>query len=150
LLDVNKMEAGQFNLQPVEFDLTPVAHEAFSAVESLRQNRTFAVEAPAEPGTVLAEWGFMGRGLPKSGGNAIKFAPDGSAVRLVIQPAETSVRLSIIDSGCGIAPEFHGRIFTKFGQVKTNGPRVGTGLGLTFCKLAVESHGGRIGVDSAV
>ena len=47
-------------------------------------------------------------------------------------------------------PEFHQRIFEKFGQVEDRKNRMGTGLGLTFCKLAVEAHSGRIGVESEV
>jgi len=58
------------------------------------------------------------------------------------------VRVAVTDSGPGIAPEFHQRIFEKFGQVDDRRNHQGTGLGLTFCKLAVEAHGGQIGVDS--
>jgi signal transduction histidine kinase len=52
------------------------------------------------------------------------------------------------DTGRGIAPEHHGVIFEKFRQVRESDARAGTGLGLAFCKLAVEAHGGRIGVES--
>ena len=53
-------------------------------------------------------------------------------------------------NGPGIAPEFHLRIFEKFGQVEAPNNRTGMGPGLTFCKLAAEAHGGRIGVESDV
>ncbi|MBT3376005.1 MAG: hypothetical protein HN742_29720 [Lentisphaerae bacterium] len=54
------------------------------------------------------------------------------------------------DTGPGIPPEYRDRIFEKFGQVegRAEGKKYSTGLGLTFCKLAVEAHGGQIGVDS--
>lgn len=52
--------------------------------------------------------------------------------------------------GPGIPPEFHGKIFEKFGQVENRQRQLGAGLGLAFCKLAVEAHGGRIGVQSEV
>ncbi len=54
------------------------------------------------------------------------------------------------DHGIGIAPEFHQKIFDKFGQIeaKQSRERVGSGLGLTFCRMAVEAHGGRIWVES--
>ena len=60
------------------------------------------------------------------------------------------VRVGVSDNGPGIAPEYHEKIFDKFGQVENrqsaaNGP---VGLGLAFCKLAVEAHGGHIGVES--
>ena len=56
------------------------------------------------------------------------------------------------DTGAGIPAEYHGSIFDKFGQVEQGGEKVNlsTGLGLAFCKMAVEAHGGRIGVVSEV
>jgi len=61
------------------------------------------------------------------------------------------VSLRVADTGEGIPPEYHQLIFEKFGQVQS--PRSSkarsTGLGLTFCKMAVEAHGGTIGVESA-
>jgi len=83
-------------------------------------------------------------------GNALKYTPDGGDVRVVVTLSGSEIRVSITDSGPGIAPEYHQRIFEKFGQVEDRKNRVGTGLGLTFCKLAVEAHGGRIGVESEV
>ena len=62
----------------------------------------------------------------------------------------SEIRVTVTDVGPGIAPEYHQKIFEKFGQVEDRNNRVGTGLGLAFCKLAVEAHGGRIGVDSEV
>ena len=62
------------------------------------------------------------------------------------------VVVCVTDDGEGIPPEFHQRIFEKFGQViDTSGAplRKGTGLGLAFCRLAVEAHGGTLRVDSA-
>ena len=58
--------------------------------------------------------------------------------------------MSIADTGPGIPPEFHARIFEKFGQVETRQQVASTGLGLTFCKLAVEAQGGTIGVESVM
>lgn len=59
------------------------------------------------------------------------------------------MRCAVHDSGSGIPPEYRERIFDRFVQVKgPRGRRRGTGLGLTFCKLVVEAHGGRIWVES--
>jgi signal transduction histidine kinase len=69
-------------------------------------------------------------------------------VRISVAREPGRVRITVSDDGPGIPAEFHERIFEKFGQIKTGRPRVGTGLGLTFCRLAVEAHGGRIGVTS--
>jgi signal transduction histidine kinase len=63
---------------------------------------------------------------------------------------ETETTVAIIDHGEGIPDEFHEKIFEKFAQldVKKSGHRADRGLGLTFCKMAVEAHGGRIWVKS--
>ena len=62
------------------------------------------------------------------------------------------VRVAVSDTGPGIPREYRERVFEKFGQVEAvlSGQKFSTGLGLTFCRLAVEAHGGRIGVDSEV
>jgi two-component system, sensor histidine kinase and response regulator len=85
-------------------------------------------------------------------GNAIKFTPAGGAVTLSARPSDTErvLLLSVTDTGEGIPAEAFARIFEKFGQVESRqaGRRMSTGLGLTFCKMVVEAHGGRIWVES--
>ncbi|HWD17688.1 MAG TPA: hybrid sensor histidine kinase/response regulator [Verrucomicrobiae bacterium] len=147
LLDVHKMEAGELKLHRVDCDLVELSREVFALLEPLRQKRQF--EVAAAPVRVSADRDLVLRVLQNLIGNAIKFAPDGSPVRIEVAANGGVARLSVSDTGRGIPAEFHERIFQKFGQVKSSGPRIGTGLGLTFCKLAVEAHGGRIGVQSA-
>jgi signal transduction histidine kinase len=83
--------------------------------------------------------------------NAIRHSPEGSEVRLSSLAREGAVEIRISDAGPGIAPELHAKIFEPFVQVE-NGQRVvtraGRGLGLTFCRLAVEAHGGSIWVEN--
>ena len=150
MLDISKMEAGQLKLNRTDCDLGTIAREIFDQFDSLRKNRSFEIDAPGESLIVSADHDLISRVLQNLVGNALKYAPDDSAVRIALQSTETLARVSVIDAGAGIPPEYHGRIFEKFGQVQKSGPRVGTGLGLTFCRLAVEAHGGRIGVKSEV
>lgn len=150
MLDISKMEAGQLKLDCTECDLAAIARAIFERLESLRRTRQFEIDAPAEPFIVPADQDLISRVLQNLVGNALKYAPNNSSVRIALQFTETTARVSVADAGQGIPPEFHRRIFEKFGQVQKSGPRVGTGLGLTFCKLAVEAHGGRIGVESDV
>lgn len=79
--------------------------------------------------------------------NAIKFTPTGGTVEVVAEASETEVRLTVSDTGPGIPEEFHKQIFDKFRQVGV-GQRLSVGLGLTFCRLVAEAHGGAIRVDS--
>ena len=85
-------------------------------------------------------------------GNALKFTPSDGWIRLGIEPDENRVCVRVRDNGPGVPPEYQERIFEKFGQVeaRANRQKHSTGLGLTFCKLAVEAHGGSVGVESEV
>ena len=85
-------------------------------------------------------------------GNALKFTPEGGLITVRAEPAtDAMLCVSVIDTGPGIAPEHQARIFEKFYQVQpgATGGVAATGLGLSFCKLAVEAHGGHIEVESA-
>lgn len=83
--------------------------------------------------------------------NAIKFSPQGGVIRIVSQPLKNNrFRLHVIDSGEGIPKESIDQIFLKFEQRKRKklGYSGSTGIGLTYCKMAIQAHGGIIGVDS--
>jgi two-component system sensor histidine kinase/response regulator len=152
LLDVSKMEAGEMKLHLTECDLAGAAHEVLTRVEALKRGRRVVLDAPGDAVTVIADAELVTRVIQNLVGNALKFAPDGSEVRIGIEPGEGQVRVFVRDSGPGIPPEYHARIFEKFGQVEARAQqqKFSTGLGLTFCKLAVEAHGGHIGVESTV
>ena len=76
-------------------------------------------------------------------GNAIKFSPDGGRVELRLSVAESGLlRLEVADQGLGVSEKMRPRLFEKF--ARGDEPAAGTGLGLAFCRLAVEANGGRI------
>ena len=81
--------------------------------------------------------------------NAIKYSPRLGRVRITASQREEALKFSVIDQGPGILPQYQGRIFDKFARVQYEGAPTGVGLGLAFCRLAVEAHGGRIWVESA-
>ncbi len=85
-------------------------------------------------------------------GNAVRHTPPGGAIEINVGNSENGdLSVSIKDSGDGIAPEYHQKIFDKFQQVdiKKAGLMIGlSGLGLPFCKMAVQAHGGAIWVES--
>ena len=85
--------------------------------------------------------------------NAVKFTPDGGHINLwaslIVDDGMNSVLVGVNDTGLGIPPEAQERLFVKFQQnANARGRRQGTGLGLTYCKLVVEAHNGRIWVES--
>ncbi|MDO8803943.1 MAG: hybrid sensor histidine kinase/response regulator [Elusimicrobiota bacterium] len=151
VLDTSKMEEGQMKLKLTECDLSRILEEDISGMKSLFKGREIQFTPPESPATVLADREIVSRVIQNLLGNAIKFTPNGGGIiRLGIEAAADLVRVSVKDSGPGIALKYRKKIFEKFAQVELSAvhQRYSTGLGLTFCKLAVEAHGGRIGVDS--
>lgn len=148
ILDVSKIGAGEMKLQREACDVDALIRAVIAATQPLPGNRTLTFDTPQALVSVTVDTSLMRRVFQNLISNAIKYTPAGGNVRIVVTPAHGEVRIAVCDDGPGIAPEFHQRIFEKFGQVEDRRHRLGTGLGLTFCKMAVEAHGGRIGVES--
>ncbi|MFC1975829.1 sensor histidine kinase, partial [Chloroflexota bacterium] len=79
---------------------------------------------------------------------AIKYTPGEGKITVTAEVQGDYVQASITDTGLGIPPEDRERIFERFAQVEGSTSRTGFGLGLSFCRLAVEAHGGQIWVES--
>lgn len=80
--------------------------------------------------------------------NAIRYAPSGSSVELAVDECDGGAVLSVLDQGSGVPVIHRERIFDRFVQLDPEAScRAGRGLGLAFCRMAMEAHGGRIGVD---
>ena len=152
VLDVSKMEAGEMKLHLAECDVVRIAADLVSDMQSLKGAREMILEAPSAPVTVVADGDLLLRVIQNLLGNALKFTPSDGRIRLGIEPDDNRVCVTVWDNGPGVPAEYQVRIFEKFGQVeaRSNRKKHSTGLGLTFCKLAVEAHGGSIGVESEV
>jgi len=85
-------------------------------------------------------------------GNALKFTPASGSITITASSDGRTARVEVADTGPGIPADFLDRVFDKFSQASEgrSRKRYSTGLGLTFCKLAIEAHGGTIGVTSEV
>src|SRR4029450_954345 len=94
--------------------------------------------------------GLVRRVLDNLVSNAIKHTPTGGRVRVQARGTSGGVRVTVADEGPGVPPEARQSIFEKFGAVATRSSQQyhSVGLGLAFCRLAVQGHGGTIGVDS--
>ena len=150
ILDVSKMEAQMMKLDLRECDLVQVVGQSLDDLESLVGARRVAFERPAAPARVLADQEIVSRIVQNLLANALRFTPADGEVRVGVVVEAEHVRVFVADTGPGIPPDFRESIFDKFVQLDgfaLHRNRT-TGLGLAFCKLAVEAHGGRIGVDS--
>jgi signal transduction histidine kinase len=157
LLDISKMEAGELTLEYAPLSPGELVERAANQVALLANNKGLALAhevAPDLPQTFDGDEEKLRRTLVNLLGNAIKFTPSGGTVTVGVRRDPNAFSDALVffvrDTGEGIPKEAFGRIFEKFGQVENRraGRKNSTGLGLTFCKLAVETHGGHIGVES--
>jgi two-component system sensor histidine kinase/response regulator len=153
LLDVEKMEAGMMALRYEELSAAALIAAAIADIRSLAEENETALVTVLEEGLepFAGDANKLGRTLVNLVANAIRFTPRGT-VTITAGPdrgagGEQNIRFAVADTGRGIPADAFERIFEKFGQLDARS-RVGTGLGLAFCKLAVEAHGGRITVES--
>jgi len=150
VLDTSRLEEGKLKLKLTECDLSGMLKEAVSGLKPLLAGREIRFTPPKNTPKILADLELISRVIQNLLANAIKFTPKaGGLIRLDIKSSGGLVRVGVQDNGPGIAAEHRSRIFEKFAQVELPAGRQknSTGLGLTFCKLSVEAHGGRIGVD---
>jgi len=149
LLDVEKLESGSAQLQYDEVNAASLVAVAVAQVAFLaEESRTSLVTDLAEDLPVFfGDEKKLSRTLVNLIGNAIKFTGAGKVI-VSANYDGALICFAVHDTGQGIPAESFGRIFEKFGQLDSR--RVGTGLGLAFCKLAVEAHGGSIMVESTL
>lgn len=153
LLDVARMENDQMPLRLEPCDVQSLVQEVLATLTPLLGSARVCVDMPPVLPPVICDAALIRRVLGNLLGNAIKVVWSGGriTVRATIDGRNPGfVEVSVSDTGPGIPPEYHEKIFEKFGQVdpQSRKARYSTGLGLTFCKMAVETHGGRIGVES--
>jgi PAS domain S-box-containing protein len=150
LLDVSRLEEGKMPITLAPCDLAALSGTAAVALRALDATRTIEV-SPSPPVFATCDAGLMRRVLDNLIGNAIKHTPEGGRVRVQAERAGVRVRVAVQDDGPGVPAERLPRIFDKFGWTKPGGTKTmhSAGLGLAFCKLAVEAHGGSIAVANA-
>jgi signal transduction histidine kinase len=146
LLDVSRLETGETALSLVPVDLAELAGSlAHSQSVLAQQGVTFRLDFPPNLPAVPADRDKIERVLANLLDNAIKYSPRHSVIALSCQCSGEWVDVWITDQGPGIPAEERQRIFERFAQVE--GQKRGFGLGLSYCKLAVERHGGKIWVE---
>ncbi|GEM_PF-1188809 len=154
LLDIERLEAGVLELERNDASIGPLLTVVVENLGLAAGGRSLVVDVAPDLGEarINVDVGLMERVLTNLVSNAIKHTrPDGRIAVRARRTPEGEIALEVADDGHGIPPEFHKKIFEKFGQAELSatGAKTDTGLGLAFCKLAVEAHGGRIAVRSA-
>jgi signal transduction histidine kinase len=149
LLDVEKMESGTTHLEYRELSAAALIAGALEQVAALAGHGQIVLvtELAADLPLFSGDENKLSRTLVNLLANAIKFTPAGTVTISASSDDSQAIRFAVRDTGQGIPTEAFERIFEKFGQLDSHS-KVGTGLGLAFCKLAVEAHGGQIQVES--
>jgi signal transduction histidine kinase len=150
LLDAARIEAGHLELDLRPVDLRSVASEVVELYRETTRHHTLELEAPSGPVMVVGDALRLEQVVANLVTNAIKYSPEGGAVRVrVTQPARDAV-VAVTDSGVGIAASEIPLLFSPFRRL-ASGREVapGAGLGLSVVQRIVEAHGGAIEVVSA-
>jgi signal transduction histidine kinase len=153
VLDIAKIESGQFTLNMTEYAIESVVETVRAATESLAQNKGLTLKTEvAKPLPIgLGDEQRLTQVLLNLVGNAIKFTDTGE-VRVTATALNGHFNVSVTDTGPGIPTEHQTRIFEQFHQVDSSNTKAkgGTGLGLAIAREIVEMHGGRIWVESTL
>ncbi len=148
LLDLKRLEAGQPVLNRDETHLYGIINDAVDAVSPIAESKKQEVhtELPADLPPMDIDGDMIRRVIINLLENAIKYTPLGGLIAAGAKAFDDGVLFWVRDNGPGISPEQRDAIFDKFTRLHTGGR--GIGLGLAFCRLAVEGHNGRIWVES--
>ena len=151
VLDMSKIEAGQFSLNLSEYSVRSLIETVRVATESLAQAKGLALttDVAADVPRGFGDEQRLAQVLLNLVGNAIKFTDRGE-VRVSARAENGTYHISVADTGAGIPPEEQERIFEEFHQIDNSNTKAkgGTGLGLAIAKRIVEIHGGSIAVES--
>jgi two-component system, OmpR family, phosphate regulon sensor histidine kinase PhoR len=151
LLDLSRLETGEFHVELGPVELAPLASASLELVRGRAEDKRIKLGFDGPPGLrVLADKRALEQILVNLLDNALKFTPEGGRVTVLADATGPSVVLSVLDTGPGIEPRHRDRIFERFyradpGRARENG---GTGLGLAIVKHLAQALGGQVGVES--
>jgi cell cycle sensor histidine kinase DivJ len=154
ILDMSKIEAGRFKLQPERFDLSEVAVQALRFVRFLAERNGVTLEEAVDPPArhMVADKRAVTQILINLISNGVKFTPRGGMVRIAAKLHGNDVEISVADTGVGIDPADLKRLGQPFEQVDSEYTRAkeGTGLGLALVRALANMHGGSMAIESLV
>lgn len=154
LLDIAKMESGNMTLETSRHELKPIADNVRFELSPLAEELNIRVDVliPDNIPPLMIDSNKVERVLLNLVDNALKFTPVDGLVEIRAECDDNKlVRIRVTDTGPGIPDEHKARIFDRFQQVEQGkSHRRGTGLGLTFCRLTIEAHGGSIWIEDNV
>ena len=152
LLDLSKGDEGKLAVKRRDVDLEALVGAVLDDFKAAAEARRLGLSMSVTRKHARLDEDLLRRILANLIENALRHAPPGTAVSVRAAPHAAGVEFQIVDAGQGVAPELRDRIFDPFMQIagsELRPSRSGRGLGLAFCKVAVEAHGGKIWVADA-
>lgn len=150
ILDVSVAESGELRLDITDVDLSALAGGVVEEARLTAMEKEVEVRADLSSSAVhlSADEERIRRAIENLVANAVKASPRGATVRVAVRERDNSVRVTVQDSGPGVPAQDRKRIFEKYTKAKGAG-RMSAGLGLAFCRLIIEAHGGDIWVEDS-
>jgi PAS domain S-box-containing protein len=150
LLDLRRLEAGEVKLVKDQVDVGLLASEAIEQVQPIAESKGIRLvnEVPPRLPMVDVDADMIRRVVINLIENAVKYTPGEGLVSVQARSGAKEMTVAVKDTGPGIPTGEHTRIFNKFARLQREAAPKGLGLGLAFCKMAVEAHNGRIWVES--
>ncbi len=146
ILQISKLEEGRLVLHNAYVDARTLVEELAEEARALAAPRGVQVEVVAlDEAPLSADFGLLRRVLENLVTNALRFTPPEKRLRISVEASEDEVRLIVQNEGASIDPAQREQLFDKYQQGRD--ARAGWGLGLYFCRLAVEAHGGSIAIE---
>ncbi|MBL7960679.1 HAMP domain-containing histidine kinase, partial [bacterium] len=156
ILDISRMEENKVKLRKEPFHILEILDANLNEMAYTMQKNGISGQLNVDNDVpmISADKDMIHRVVANLLHNAVKHSVKGGKINLIAkyEPEGTRLHVTVKDNGEGIAPQYTEKIFEKFAQadLKKLGLKTDRGLGLTFCKLAVEAHGGKIWVESKV
>lgn len=154
ILDVLKLEEGKIKIYREETDIYALARREAEANKNVLSRRNLEMVLEGEPLLCYIDELLTGRVIQNLLRNAIDYSPEGGKITLSVRRDKDrkEIVVSIADAGKGVPDDQKEKVFDKFFQIneESQDRKASTGLGLTYCKLVVDAHGGNIRVEDAV
>lgn len=150
LLDTSAIVSGRLRLEPAPIDLADVARSAIDVVRLSIESRGQRLDEHIESVRTVGDATRLRQVVWNLLTNAVKFTPEGGAIKIRVEGGDQEARITVGDNGRGIAADFLPHVFDPFRQADSSITRVsgGLGLGLALVRHLVEAHGGRVWVES--
>jgi len=152
LLDISRIQDGSIELKKEQVDFSKIINDVSKNIKDLpeNENKNINIEIDEAVSYIPSDKSIMERVVDNLISFAVHNVEENGTISIKVEKINNgSIRLLVIDNGTQIPKKYHDKIFEKFSQaeIKKSGYKVGRGLGLTFCKMAIEAHNGNMKLD---